>query len=200
VNKTSAKLNEQRREVLAHGSLVGQAPRLKGPLWLPRKIVSGGQTGVDRAALDWAISIGIDHGGWCPKGRPAADGPLPPKYLLQETESAGYRQRTKRNVRDSDATLIFNSGELGGGTLLTAKCAQALNRPHHVFQLDGVQLAAVAAQVIAWLEEGRFDTLNVAGPGEQKRPGIYVVVVSVLDACLRMSSGLLDADGGAHRG
>ena len=90
-------------------------------LWLIEKIVSGGQTGVDRAALDWALQRGVAHGGWCPKGRLAADGPLPERYLLRETDSMGYRQRTKLNVRDSDATLIFNTGVLDGGTLQTVR-------------------------------------------------------------------------------
>lgn len=74
--------------------------------WLIAKVISGGQTGADRAALDWACENGMPHGGWCPKGRIAADGPLAPHYQLCETDSAGYRQRTKLNVRDSDATLV----------------------------------------------------------------------------------------------
>lgn len=72
-----------------------------------QKIISGGQTGVDRAALDWAINCGIPHGGWCPKGRLACDGTLHARYMLLETESSGYRQRTKRNVADSDGTVIW---------------------------------------------------------------------------------------------
>ena len=74
--------------------------------WLIAKVISGGQTGADRAALDWACENGVPHGGWCPKGRMAADGPLAPHYQLCETDSAGYRQRTKLNVRDSDGQGI----------------------------------------------------------------------------------------------
>ncbi len=81
---------------------------------LPRIIIAGGKTGADRAALDWACHHHIEHGGWCPKGRLAADGMLPIKYQLIETESAGYRQRTKLNVPGSDATLIFNIGVRDG--------------------------------------------------------------------------------------
>lgn len=81
----------------------------------PLLIRSGGQTGVDRAALDWAIAHDIAHCGWCPKGRTANDGPLPAHYELQETDSSGYSKRTRLNVRDADATLIIYQGTLEGG-------------------------------------------------------------------------------------
>lgn len=149
------------------------------------KIVSGGQTGADRAALDWARLRGVEHGGWCPKGRLAADGPLLARYLLCETESAGYRQRTKLNVRDSDATLIFNTGELDGGTLQTVRFAQALSKPHLVIPLDEISLIDAVHRVRAWLIDGAFNALNVAGPREEKRPGIYALVAAVMDATLR---------------
>ncbi len=141
--------------------------------WLPQKIVSGGQTGADRAALDWALRHNIPHGGWCPNGRLATDGPLDPIYQLQETESAGYRQRTRRNVVDSEATLIFNMGELDGGTLATLRFAKTLKKPHLVVQLDNASTDEASLQVITWLRHGKFSTLNVAGPREEKRPGIY---------------------------
>jgi hypothetical protein len=80
-----------------------------------QRIVSGGQAGVDRAALDWAIARGIPHGGWCPAGRIAEDGMIPERYQLRETASPGYRERTRRNVEDSDGTLILNLGELDAG-------------------------------------------------------------------------------------
>lgn len=157
--------------------------------WLVSEIVSSGQTGVDRAALDWARQRGVIHGGWCPKGRLAADGPLPEHYLLRETESTGYRQRTKLNVKDSDATLIFNMGPLDGGTLQTVRFAQTLCKPHLVVQIDEMALEAAAHNVRAWLVEGRFRTLNVAGPREEKRPGVYAGVLALLDACVKASSG-----------
>ena len=85
-----------------------------------RKIISGGQTGVDRAALDWAMKYGIQHGGWCPAGRRAEDGAIPERYSLQETPARQYQQRTRWNVRDSDATLIISlSTELTAGSLAT---------------------------------------------------------------------------------
>ena len=151
--------------------------------WQIGRIVSGGQTGADRAALDWAREHGVPHSGWCPKGRLAADGPLPAHYQLQETESAGYRQRTRLNVRDSDATLILNTGVLDGGTLQTLRFARTLGKPHLVIQLDELTLDEAAKQVRVWLGEGRFSTLNVAGPREEKRTGIYPSVIALLDAC-----------------
>lgn len=151
------------------------------PDWLPGAIVSGGQTGADRAALDWARNHGIKHGGWCPRGRLASDGPLPLHYHLRETASAGYRQRTRLNVQDSDATLIFNTGELDGGTLQTVRFAERMNKPHCVVQLDQSDLGGAALQVVEWLKQGKFSTLNIAGPREEKRPGIYALVLAVLD-------------------
>ncbi len=85
-----------------------------------RKIVSGGQTGADRAALDWAMSRGVPHGGWCPKGRRAEDGPIPARYCLQETEAANYLVRTEQNIVDSDGTVIFTlKAVLSGGSKRT---------------------------------------------------------------------------------
>ena len=153
------------------------------PDWLPGKVVSGGQTGADRAALDWACKNGIPHGGWCPKGRLAVDGPLSPKYQLQETESEGYRQRTKLNVADSDATLVFNIGELDGGTLQTVRFARTLAKPCLVIQLDQISREMAANEMINWLRASDFSTLNMAGPREENRPGIYGLVLAMLDQC-----------------
>lgn len=157
--------------------------------WYRCIIFSGGQTGADRAALDWAIHKSIAHGGWCPKGRLATDGPLPFHYQLRETESPGYRQRTKLNVIDSDATVIFNMGELDGGTLQTVLFAQTLKKPYCLFQLDQVTLAEVASELFEWLARSKFVTLNVAGPREEKRPGIYASVFSVLNLCMALGDG-----------
>lgn len=156
--------------------------------WFPRTIVSGGQTGADRAALDWAIAHHIAHGGWCPKGRLATDGPLANHYQLRETESAGYRQRTKRNVQDSDVTLIFNIGEFDGGTQQTVRFAEAMKKPHNVFQLDQRTLPVIAGEIVEWLKQDQFASLNIAGPREEKRPGIYALVMATLDECLRVST------------
>lgn len=153
--------------------------------WLVAAIASGGQTGVDRAALDWARRRGVPHGGWCPKGRLAADGPLAAHYQLRETDSTGYRQRTKLNIRDSDATLIFNTGVLAGGTLQTVRFARTLGKPHLVAQIDAGSLDSVIQEIRVWLTDGKFGVLNVAGPREEKSPGIYADVAALLDACLR---------------
>src|SRR4051812_7121882 len=101
-----------------------------------RHVVSGGQAGADRAALDFAMEHGYTHGGWAPHARIAEDGPIPSKYQLTELPAGGYRQRTRRNVEDSDGTLIVNLGELEGGTLATRDFALRLGKPHLVVQLD----------------------------------------------------------------
>jgi hypothetical protein len=151
--------------------------------WIPDTIISGGQTGVDRAALDWAIGRNINHGGWCPKGRLASDGPLPQHYLLRETDSDGYRQRTKQNVQGSDATLIFNIELLEGGTLQTAKFSQALKKPYKIIQLESFRPQDVAIEVMTWLGLFHFSILNIAGPSEARRSGIYARVLQVLNEC-----------------
>ncbi len=140
------------------------------------KIVSGGQTGVDRAALDVALSLGVPVGGWCPAGRLAEDGRIPERYPLIETRSAKYSQRTRFNVRDSDATLILNWGAMTGGTLLTKKVCQRMKKPHRVVNLAEVaesERAAEAAAVRDWIESAGFAILNVAGPRESLHAGAH---------------------------
>jgi len=143
------------------------------------QIVSGGQTGVDRAALDAAIAAGLLHGGWCPRGRRAEDGPIDPRYELRETDSADYAVRTEWNVRESDATLILARGPLQGGTALTLRLARRWDRPHRVVDLaeperdDADRLGpASPADVASWLAEANARVLNVAGPRESTSPGI----------------------------
>jgi len=134
------------------------------------KVVSGGQTGVDRAALDVALELGLPCGGWCPRGRRAEDGRIADRYPLVETPKEKYQQRTKWNVRDSDATLIITAGPLQGGTELTRRSAQNTGKPHLVVDLsDGSDATAV----IDWLQAHRIGILNVAGPRETTQPGIY---------------------------
>jgi hypothetical protein len=108
------------------------------------KIVSGGQTGADRGGLDAAIQLGIPHGGWCPKGRKAEDGVIPAIYLLVETDSADYRIRTEKNVVDSDATAVFTSGELSGGSKLTADFAEMHGKPWRHIDLRATREGAAA--------------------------------------------------------
>lgn len=135
----------------------------------PTKIVSGGQTGVDRGALDAAIKLGIAHGGWCPRGRLAEDGTIPPRYRLAETDSPEYRVRTQQNVIDSDATLILYRGRLQGGTELTRQLAEKHHKPCLLVDLDH---PCRPEEVRQWIAQSAAETLNVAGPRESQQPGI----------------------------
>jgi len=134
------------------------------------KIISGGQTGVDRAALDVALELGIPCGGWCPKGHRAEDGRIPLRYPLEETTSNIYPQRTEWNVRDSDGTLVLTIGRPEGGTALTIDLARRQKKPYLVVKLnDDPNVGAVQK----WVHEHQIRLLNVAGPRESEKPGIY---------------------------
>lgn len=143
----------------------------------PKKIVSGGQSGVDRAALDIARSLNIPHGGWCPKGRLAEDGRISDDYLLTETTSSDYAVRTRQNVADSDATLIVYLPPLAGGTLLTYRKAVELSKPVFLLDLDSLPNSRAVEN---WLQENHVETLNIAGPRESMRPGIYAKTFNLL--------------------
>lgn len=146
-------------------------------------IHSGGQTGVDRAALDAARLHGFAYGGWCPRGRIAEDGVLPGRYPLRETPSAAYGQRTRWNVRDCDGTLILHRDGLSGGTLLTARYARFVGKPLLLIDLDkGVSVL----RVTTWIDRCGIRTLNVAGPRESQCPGIYAAALDYLRALLRL--------------
>jgi hypothetical protein len=147
-------------------------------------VVSGGQSGADRDALDWAIERGLAHGGWCPRGRKTEDEVLPDRYLLQETPSAAYLQRTEWNVRDSDATLIFTlTDRLDGGSKRTAVFADELGKPWlHV--RPGVHPKYVAR----FLTRHRVNILNVAGKRESSAPGIGDLVRQVLSQAVQSGS------------
>jgi hypothetical protein len=132
------------------------------------RVVSGGQTGVDRAALEVARELGLGIAGWCPAGRWAEDGPVPAGFPLRETPTADPSERTRWNVRDSDATLILARRPLLGGTLLALREARRLRRP--VMVADPCEADAIPA-IVDWLAAGRFDTLNIAGPRESEAPG-----------------------------
>ena len=135
-----------------------------------QKVVSGGQTGVDRAALDVALELGLARGGWCPKGRKAEDDRIPPQYPLKETPSEVYEQRTEWNVRDSDGTLVLTWGRPTEGTAFTIEVARRLGKPCLV-----IDLAAQTSvpPVCTWARDHGIRTLNVAGPRESKSPGIH---------------------------
>jgi hypothetical protein len=151
-----------------------------------QRIVSGGQTGVDRAALDVALELGVPCGGWCPKGRRAEDGPLPERYPLQETTSDAYPQRTARNVRDSDGTLILTRGEPDRGTALTARLAERYRKPCLILDLSEQPSPQT---VRAWAEAHRVRVLNVAGPRESSKPDIYTAAAQFLATVLATPEG-----------
>ncbi len=132
--------------------------------------MSGGQTGVDRAALDIAREFRIAAAGWCPQGRRAEDGRLQECYPLKETPTAEYAQRTEWNIRDSDGTLVLTRGRPSEGTAFTIEVARRLGKPCLV--LD-VAENPDASQVGAWARTHQVRVLNVAGPRESKCPGIY---------------------------
>ena len=134
------------------------------------KIVSGGQTGVDRAALDVALELGIPCGGWCPRGRRAEDGTVPERYPLRETPWHGYPQRTEWNVRDSDGTLILTHGAPDRGTALTVELARRYGRPHLVIDLGE---SPNEDDVRTWARAHQVGVVNVAGPRESSCPGIH---------------------------
>lgn len=143
-------------------------------------IISGGQTGADRAALDFAVAHGIPHGGWCPRGRRAEDGVIGPEYALQETPSSHYSQRTQWNVRDSDATVVFSIRPiLTGGTRLTWELAQRLGNPVIHLSRDG-GVAPAVTKLREFLEEHQVRTLNVAGPRASQESEIAAFVTAVL--------------------
>ncbi len=133
------------------------------------KVVSGGQTGVDRAALDAAIDLALPHGGWVPRGRIAEDGRIAARYLMREADSADYAVRTELNVRDSDGTLIISRGMIDGGTALTARKAKAYRKP--LLVVDEAHTSVQKA--VDWIAKHRILVLNVAGPRESKSPGVY---------------------------
>ncbi len=146
------------------------------------RVVSGGQTGVDRAALDVARQLGLPRGGWCPRGRRTEDGTIAPTYPLQETPSEDYTQRTEWNVRDSDGTLVLTRGRPVGGTAFTIVVARRLSKP--LLVLDLLQDPDPAA-VARWVDAAHVATLNVAGPRESQQPGIHAQAQRFLTRALQ---------------
>lgn len=134
------------------------------------KIISSGQAGVDRAALDLALELGVPCGGWCAKGRIAEDGPIDSRYPLRETSSPYTWVRTERNVHMSDGSLIFTWGPPTGGTALTLKLVRDYKKPYILIDLEE---GAIPANVETWAKIHQIRVLNVGGPKESKFPGIY---------------------------
>ena len=147
------------------------------------RIVSGGQTGADRAALDWAIQNCAPHGGWCPAGRRAEDGSIPPQYDLIEAPVDAYAVRTKWNVRDSDGTVIFSLGEtLTGGSRLTADFARELQKPWLHLSRSVTPDPSMALR--RFVDQNFVQVLNVAGPRASTEPGIEAFVSEILSDAL----------------
>ena len=133
------------------------------------KIISGGQTGVDRAALDAAISLGLEHGGFCPKGRLAEDGIISDKYNLIELKSSLYLRRTLENVKCSDGTLIIHAGIVSGGTMKTKDYCQMASKP--LFEINLLEdLKKIPVNLDNWIKENHIIIMNVAGPRESEEP------------------------------
>jgi hypothetical protein len=161
-------------------------------------IVSGGQTGADRAALDFAIQNDIPHGGWCPRGRLAEDGPIHARYQLQETPARRYAQRTEWNVRDSDGTVVFSiKRNPVGGTRLTLNIAQRLGKECLHISRDQVigrlgdgsaAIAESAGQFVAFLKKHAISRLNIAGPRASQEPEVGEFVNQVLHAAAYLRS------------
>ena len=141
-----------------------------------KKIISGGQTGADQAALDAAIKAGVPHGGWIPKGRLTEEGRLPDKYRLKEMPTGDYPKRTEQNILDSDGTVIFSHGKLTGGSKLTQRLANKHERPCLHINLDDSLFVKRATDLYEWILRNKVETLNVAGSRASKDPEIYVDV------------------------
>ena len=148
------------------------------------KVISGGQTGVDRAGLDVAMHLGIACGGWCPCGRRAEDGIIDDRYPLTETPSKHYAQRTEWNVRDGDGTLILYRPPLSGGTLFTKTVAAKLRKPCLLMEMTEVD----TKRIRQWLERQAIGVLNIAGPRESQRPGIYDQAYAALTEALNVKA------------
>ncbi len=133
------------------------------------KIISGGQTGVDRAALDAALELGIECGGYCPKGRKSEDGIIPEKYPLTETATDQYPERTELNVKEGDGTLVIIHKEADKGTSLTISLCRRYRKPCIVIDLSKENIEKA---VLNWLTENNIAVLNVAGNRESFSPGI----------------------------
>ena len=151
------------------------------------KIISGGQTGADRGALDAAIALGIPHGGWIPKGRITEDGFLPESYNLLEMPTSSYEERTEQNVIDSDGTLILSHGKLTGGSAYTKTLAEKHDRPCLHIDLNKTPAFQSATDINAWVQQNNIEVLNVAGPRASKDPKIYQKTKDIIESVYQLN-------------
>ena len=149
------------------------------------KIVSGGQTGVDQGALAGALATGTACGGWCPEGRRSEDGPVPAMYPVAELPGAGYRERTLRNVLDSDGTAIIHDGELEGGTRLTWEFCEQYVRPSVLIDASALSRVQAAGALVEFVSGNGLAVLNVAGPRASKWPGAFEYAQAVITGMLK---------------
>jgi Circularly permutated YpsA SLOG family len=149
------------------------------------KIVSGGQTGVDRGALDAALAAGFPCGGWCPADRRAEDGPIPQRYPLTPLPGAGYRQRTQQNLIDRDGTAILFYGTLSGGTKLTRDSCMRAKKPFVVLDAKLISESAAAAAIVRFVDENEIQVLNVAGPRARGWVAGYRFALNVVSGVIR---------------
>ena len=147
-----------------------------------KKIISGGQTGADQAALDAAIKLDIPHGGWIPKGRMTEIGPLPEKYQLEKMPTSSYAERTEQNVIDSDGTLIVSHGMLTGGSADTRELALEHKRPWLHIDLNKTGIFDAALKLSGWVLKNNIEILNVAGPRASKDSKIYRAVLNIIES------------------
>ena len=148
------------------------------------KIISGGQTGVDRAALDVALKHGIESGGWCPTGRVDEIGRIPDRYPIEQLEDGGFIERTLQNVKDSDGTVIIYPGKLSGGTEQTLHFCVEQRRPHELIDASNVSTQKAAQLIADFVRENKIDILNVAGPRASEWPEGYDYAFRTLDSFL----------------
>jgi len=146
----------------------------------PFRVVSGGQTGVDRGALDAALELGVPCGGWCPAGRLAEDGVIPARYPVTELRGAGYAERTYKNVEDSDGTLIVTFGPASGGTAHTIEVCERLARPHLIVDAASTMLEEAASRAVRFVTEEGVAQLNVAGPRASGEPRAHEYAYSLV--------------------
>jgi hypothetical protein len=157
-------------------------------------VISGGQTGVDRGALDAALELGVPCGGWCPAGRLAEDGVIPARYPVDELPGAGYDERTRKNVEDSDGTLIITFGGASGGTARTIELCEQLARPHLIVDAASLPLDEAVSRAVRFVREEGIGRLNVAGPRASGEPRGYGFARAVLrELCRRC--GACESDG-----
>ncbi len=180
-----------------------RVPLKKQPLAVER-IISGGQTGADRGGLDAAMTLGIPHGGWCPKGRRAEDGAVPARYQLRETNTADYPKRTRRNIAEADATIVFvlSLKAAGPASRLTINEAQAMYKPVMLAELAGMLSGApetraaherlTVRDIQKWCRQHDVKTLNVAGSRESKVPGLQRAVRDILVRAIGRELLLID--------